>query len=64
MACDFHFIGVSVFRVIVISVGKGQGFLKNGTRLIPGDQVSRWGTRGIKYAVTRSTPKVCGMDFP
>ena len=64
MACDFHIIGVSVFRVVVISVGTGRGLLENGTRLIPGDRVSRWGTRGIKYVAARSTPKVCGMDFP
>ena len=49
--------------VVVMSMGTGWGLLENGTRLIPSDRVSLWGTRGIKYVAARSTPKVCGMDF-
>ena len=64
MACDFHIIGVFIFLSLLCPWGTGWGLLENGTRLIPGDQVSQWGTRGIKYVATRSTPKVCGMNFP
>jgi len=58
-----HIIRILIFMSLLCPWETGWGLLKNGTRLIPilGDME---GHSGIKYAVARSTPKVCRMDFP